>query len=109
MNSENVGLILFAIIALGAVIAFLLVIGGPTATGNISKYQKIGTSGFSERDAVDACHRGFSCNDGQGAVPTGRYDEVGNLYECVCQMYSYNSFYKTDDPITYWRSAYSKS
>jgi len=100
MNEQSAGLIIFALIALGAVFAFILVFGGPPAdTGYVSGTQKVAVSWYKVRDAVDACSRGTHCNDGLPGVPTGNYDDLRELYECRCQ---------TSDPgFLFWRSAYS--
>jgi len=98
MNEENVGLIIFAFIALSAVFAFILVLGSidPTPTGQAGA--KIGTSTFKVRDAYQACSVAH-CNDGLPGMPTGNYDPVRELYECRCQ---------TSDPtFLFYRSAYA--
>ncbi len=100
MNSESVGLVIFALIALSAVFAFILVLGGPPdTTGQLSGEQKIGTSWYKVRDAFQACSSGTHCNDGLPGIPTGNYDTMRELFECKCQ---------TSNPsFTFWRSAYS--
>lgn len=98
MNEESIGLVIFALIALGAVFAFILVLGGPEKTGNLAATQKIGTSWFKFRNAYEACAVAH-CNDGLPGIPTGNYDPVRELYECRCQ---------TSDPsFTFYRSAYA--
>ncbi|PIN74573.1 hypothetical protein COV18_06800 [Candidatus Woesearchaeota archaeon CG10_big_fil_rev_8_21_14_0_10_37_12] len=94
MNSESAGLIIFALIALAAVFAFLLVLGGPaseTVTGNLAGTNKVGTSYYVERDAVDACADSM-CTNGIPGIPTGKYDVVKG-YECECQ-YGFDTFYE---------------
>ncbi len=99
MNSETVGLTIFALIALSAVFAFILVLGGPESTGQLSGEQKIGTSWYKVEDAWGSCAKGSFCNDGMPAVPTGNFDTRRGLYECKCQ---------TKSPSwTFWRSPYS--
>jgi hypothetical protein len=99
MNQDSIGLIIFALIALGAVFAFIIVLGGPESTGQVSGTQKIGTSWFKYRDAYEACSSGTHCSDGLPGVPTGKYDPVLEIYECTCQ---------TSDPsFVFWRSEYA--
>lgn len=98
-NSESWGLIIFAFIALAAVFAFIIVLGGPPEelSGEVSGTQKIATSYFDYSTAERAC-RHAHCDDGLPAVPTGNYDAVMELYECVCQ---------TSNPsFVMWRSAW---
>jgi len=86
--NDSTGLIIFAFVALAAVFAFIIVLGGmpaKDATGQLSGEQKIGASWFTYRDAALACSRGTHCSDGLPAIPTGRYDEARELYECICQ------------------------
>jgi len=98
MNEESVGLIIFALIALGAVFAFIFVLGGPEATGQLAGTQKLGTSTFEYRDAVLACSRGTHCSDGLPGIPTGLYDPIKELYQCRCS---------TSDPtFEMWRSVW---
>jgi len=84
--NDSLGLIIFAIIALGAVFAFIIVLGGtPPTTGDLSAEQKIATSWYKYADqAARACAR-QTCHDGLVAIPTGNYDEQRRLYECKCQ------------------------
>lgn len=85
---DSTGLIIFAFVALAAVFAFIIVLGGPEldkVTGKLSGEQKIGTSWFKERDAAQACSRGIHCSDGLPGIPTGGYDEAMELFECRCQ------------------------
>ena len=99
MNEKNLGLIIFALTALAAVFAFILVLGGPETTGQLSGTQKIGTSWYKVRYTYSACSAGTHCKDGLPGVPTGFYDPVFELFECRCQ---------TSDPtFTFWRSAYA--
>lgn len=90
MNERNLSLVIFAFIALSAVFAFVVVLGGPepVATGNAGA--KIGTSSYKIRGAYDACMSSH-CDDGLGGLPTGNYDPVRELYECKC-VYSNPSF-----------------
>ena len=99
MNAESIGLVIFALIALGAVFAFIVVFGGPPdTTGYLSGEQKPGTSWYKTRDEFEACARGAHCSDGMPGIPTGNYDTLRELYECKCQ---------TSEPsFTFWRSAY---
>ncbi len=99
MNQESLGLIIFALIALGAVFAFIIVLGGPEPTGQLSGTQKIGTSWYKFKLAEQACAADTHCQDGLPGLPTGNYDPIRGLYECKCQ---------TSDPaFTFWRSEYS--
>ena len=99
MNSDSLGLIIFAFIALGAVFAFILVFGGPQETGALSGTQKIGTSWFKVRDSYQACSSGSHCSDGLPGMPTGNYDPITELFECRCQ---------TRDPtFVFYRSKFS--
>ncbi len=102
-NNDNWGLIIFAFVALAAVFAFILVLGGPPdpqSTGNLAGSQRPATSDFEYRTGQKACAHA-NCNDGLPAVPTGNYDRVRELYECVCQ---------TSDPsFIMWRSPYGKA
>ena len=99
MNEESLGLIIFALIALGAVFAFIFVLGGPEPTGQLSGSQKPATSWYKVRDAFDACSKGSQCEDGLPGIPTGNYEPHYQLYECKCQ---------TSNPgFLFWRSAYS--
>ncbi len=85
MNEQSLGLVIFALTALGAVLAFIFVFGGPEKTAALAGSQKIGTSWFNVRDAFEACGSGTHCNDGLPALPTGNYDSVKELFECKCQ------------------------
>ncbi len=100
MDEGSVGLIIFALIALGAVFAFILVFGGPPAdTGYVSGSQLPAVSWFKVRDAYEACDHGSQCEDGLPGIPTGNYDDLRELYECRCQ---------TSNPsFLFWRSSYS--
>lgn len=98
MNADNVGLVIFALIALSAVFAFIIVLGGPEPSTTGQAGAKLGTSTFKYRDPYDACSVAH-CNDGLPGVPTGNYDEIRELYECKCQ---------TSDPtFLFYRSAYA--
>jgi hypothetical protein len=100
MNEESLGIIIFALIALGAVFAFLFVLGGPQAetTGQLAGSQKIGTSWYKYRDAFAACAHAH-CSDGLPAIPTGEWDRFIGAYQCVCQ---------TSDPnLEMYRSRYA--
>jgi hypothetical protein len=99
MNQDSLGLIIFALIALGAVFAFIFVFGGPAETGALSGTQKIGTSWYKVKDAYQACGSGSHCSDGLPGLPTGNYDQVAELFECKCQ---------TKDPaFVFYRSKFS--
>ncbi len=99
MNEESLGLVIFALVALGAVFAFIFVLGGPEPTGQVAGTQKLGTSWYDYRTATKACAVGVNCEDGLPGVPTGNWDPMRYLYECRCQ---------TSDPtFTFWRSQFS--
>lgn len=100
MNEQSVGLILFALIALGAVFAFIIVFGGPPdTTGNLAASQKIGTNWYKYRNPFDACSSGTNCEDGLPGIPTGGYDTTLQIYQCRCQ---------TSDPtFVFYRSQYA--
>lgn len=90
---DSSALIIFAFVALAAVFAFIIVMGGPAVdevTGKVAGTNKIGTSWFKERDAALACSRGTHCEDGLPAIPTGRYDEAREVWECICQTTNQN-------------------
>ena len=99
MNEESIAIIIFALIALGAVFAFIIVLGGPEQTGALAGTQKIGTSWFNVREAYTACGSGTHCEDGLPGLPTGNYDPVTELFECKCQTY--------DPSFTFYRSKFS--
>jgi len=98
MNQESIGLIIFALIALGAVFAFIIVFGGPSDTGMLSGTQKIGTSTLKNRDAFQACSAGTNCIDGLPGIPTGGWDNTLQLYQCRCQV--------SEPSFIFYRSAY---
>lgn len=100
MNEGSVGLIIFALVALGAVFAFILVFGGPPdTTGNLAGGQKVGTSWYKYRDSFEACSAGTHCSDGLPGIPTGGYDPTLQVFQCRCQ---------TSDPtFVFYRSAYA--
>lgn len=79
MNTESTGLIIFALIALGAVFAFLLVIGPPTGEAAAG----IGTSTYKMRDAFEACARGSDCPRRMQPYPIA-YDELTQTVWCEC-------------------------
>ncbi len=98
MNEESIGLIIFALAALAAVFAFILVLGGPEHTGQLSGTQRLGTSYFKYRDAMQSCATPVNCEDGLPGIPTGEWVPDHNLYKCRCQ---------TSDPtFEFWRSPY---
>jgi len=98
MNEQSTGLIIFALIALSAVFAFIIVFGGPEPSATGQAGTKLGTSWFKYRGAFQACSVAH-CSDGLPGMPTGNYDEVRELYECRCQ---------TSDPtFLFYRSAYA--
>jgi hypothetical protein len=99
MNEESLGIIIFALIALGAVFAFIFVLGGPEQTGAVAGSSKLGTSWFRVDDAFSACDKGSHCSDGLAALPTGNYDPVTELFECKCQT--------SDHSFTFYRSKYA--
>lgn len=82
MNVKDISLFIFALVAISAVFAFILVLGDGI-TGQAGS--KIGTSTFKQRDAFQACSIS-SCDDGLGGIPTGNYDPVRELYECRCKV-----------------------
>jgi len=86
MNEGSLGLIIFALIALGAVFAFIIVFGGPPeTTGDLAHSQKIGTSWYKYRDSYMACASGTHCEDGLPGTPTGGYDPTLEIFQCRCQ------------------------
>jgi hypothetical protein len=97
-KANNTVLIVFALVALAAVFAFIFVFAGKGTTGEISNYQKIGTSTYRVLTAEQACATSIHCNDGLPGIPTGVYDELRGLYECRCQT--------SDLSTTFWRSRY---
>ena len=102
MNQDSIALIIFAFIALGAVFAFIFVLGGPQPTGDLAGSNKLGTSWFKTRDAYSACSHGTFCRDGLAPEPTGEYDPLMELYHCRCMG---NNDMNPD--IDFWRSAYA--
>ena len=99
LNEETLGLIIFAITALGAVYAFIFVLGGPqSATGQVIG-ELASVSNFQIREAERAC-RPLMCSDGFPGIPTGKYDAKRELYECKCL--------KSEQARTFYRSRYSK-
>lgn len=98
MNKKANALIIFALVALCAIFAFIFVFAGAPTTGQISNYQKIGTSTYKVLTPEQACATSIHCNDGLPGVPTGNYDELRGLYECRCKT--------SDQSITFWRSKY---
>ena len=104
MDTDSIALITFALIALGAVFAFIFVFGGPQidTTGQVSNYQKLGTSTYKELTADEACATGINCDDGLPGIPTGYYDEVRELYGCRCQ--TSNRAWNYQEP--FYRSKY---
>lgn len=100
MNHDTLGLIVFAITALGAVYAFIFVLGGePQATGDAVVGEIVPASSTHYRSAERAC-KYLNCDDGLSGVPTGRYDAARELYECKCQ---------TSNPASlFYRSRYAK-
>ena len=97
MKLENIALIIFALVALGAVFAFIFTFRG-SPTGEVSIYQRMGTSSYTYLDAVDACKTSINCRDGLPGVPTGVVDEYRGLYECRCVS--------SDKSTTFWRSPF---
>lgn len=100
MNNETTGLIIFALIALTAVFAFIYVIGPPTG-----EYMSgIGTSTYKMRDAFEACARGSNCNNRVNAVPIG-YDELTQTVICECPTPPIGAW-RERNPFTFQRSLY---
>lgn len=100
MASDSAELILFALVALAAVFAFIIVLGGPSQTGQLAGSQKTPVSSWDIRNAYEACASSM-CEDGLPGIPTGYYDHVRNLYECQCQ---------TSNPsFVFYRSPYGKA
>jgi len=97
-KENNTALIVFALVALCAVFAFIFIFAGRGATGEISNYQKIGVSTYKVLTAEQACATSIHCEDGLPGVPTGVYDKLRGLYECKCQT--------SDKSTTFWRSKY---
>ena len=98
MNQDTIGLVIFALTALGAVYAFIFVLGGPAATGQFSAEPAV--SYFQQRTAEAACANAHDCHDGLAGVPTGVFDAERELYECKCQ--------KSNPHFTFYRSRYSR-
>lgn len=97
MDMKNLGLIIFALVALAAVMSFIFVLGGPektsTPTGQLSGEQIYAASGYKVmNDGVLTCARRFSCR-GRPGIYLG-YDAARDLFLCGCQV---NAF-------TGWRS-----
>ena len=106
MNEESTGLIIFALIALAAVFAFIFILGGPEKTGQLAGTQKIGTSYFKYRDAAEACSKGTHCQVGLDAIPTGVFDPYINAYQCRCPTADRSFEWRQDQNFYFWRSAY---
>ena len=88
MDIKNIGLIIFALVALAAVLSFIYVLGGPddtkTPTGQLSGEQISGTSWFKVmNDGNLVCSTRFSCR-GRPGVYLG-YDAARDLFLCGCQ------------------------
>jgi len=108
MNEQSTGLIIFALIALAAVFAFIFVLGGPESekTGQLAGTQKIGTSYFKYRTAEEACSKATNCQVGLPAVPTGRFDPYIGAYECRCVTALRETGWRSDQNFYFWRSPY---
>jgi hypothetical protein len=98
MNTEGIGLVIFALIALGAVFAFILVIGPPTG-----EYSGIGTSTMKIRDAFEACNRGSNCPHRMKPYPI-HWDDYSQTV--VCQCPAQTGGYRPYEPFTFQRSLY---
>lgn len=116
-NQQNISLLIFAIIALAAVFAFIIILGGPqldNVTGQVASSKFYATTmryynqnpnaitTYSLVDAQKACSRS-TCRNGLSPTPTGRFDPVAGLYECYC----YTTF-SGDKTFTQWMSVYYK-
>ena len=99
MNTESTGLVIFALIALGAVFAFILVIGPPT--GEYSS--GIGTSTYKMRDAFVACAKGTHCPRRMQPYPIG-WDDLTQTVYCECPEPA--GAYRDYEPMTFRRSLY---
>jgi len=117
MNNQNISLLIFAFIALGAVFAFIIILGGPEmdkVTGQVasSKFYQTTTRYYNQNpnaittynlvDARKACSRS-TCRNGLSPTPTGYFDPVAGLFECYC----YTTF-SGDKTYTLWMSTYYK-
>jgi len=77
MNIKNIGLIVFAFVALAAVFSFIFVIGRPQSSGAVAASQLFGVSP-SYKDAWAACATLSPCPNRVPGVPIGYYDAAGN-------------------------------
>lgn len=97
MDLKNMGLIIFALVALAAVMSFIYVLGGPehnnSPTGQLAGGQITDTSNYKVmNDGILTCATRFSCR-GRPGIYLG-YDAARDLFMCGCQV---NGF-------TGWRS-----
>ena len=96
MDIKNIGLIIFALVALGAVLCFIYVLGGPetgSPTGQLSGEQIYASSWYKVmNDGELVCTTRFDCR-GRPGIYLG-YDAARDLFLCGCQV---NAF-------TGWRS-----
>ena len=95
MNQQGIGLIIFAFTALGAVLAFIFVFGGPEED---AAWSGASVHSLKERDAYEACSTGTYCDDNLPGIPTGEYDPANRHFQCTCQT--------SDPPFTFWRARY---
>lgn len=77
MSIKNIGLIVFALVALAAVFSFIFVLGGAKSTGAAAASQLYGVSP-AFKDARDACATLSPCPNKVPGVPIGFYDSAGN-------------------------------
>ncbi len=90
MDLKNAGLIIFALVALAAVMGFIYTMGGPekTPTGQLSGEQKSATSWYKVMDdGEEVCAVRVRCPLGQPAKFIG-YNAATDMFGCVC----YNGF-----------------
>ncbi len=89
MDIKNIGLIVFAMVALAAVLSFIYALGGPEATkgptGQLSGEQISATSGYKVmNDGNLVCATRFSCR-GRPGVYLG-YDAARDMFLCGCRV-----------------------
>lgn len=90
MNIKNAGLIIFALVALAAIMGFIYTMGGPekTPTGQLSGEQISATSWYKTNDDCNlVCAKRVRCPLGQPATCIG-YNAATDMFGCTC----YNGF-----------------
>ena len=97
MDMKNMSLIVFAFVALAAVMSFIYVLGEPaetnTPTGQLSGSQIYASSWYKVmNDGEDVCTKRFSCRGRPGIFLD--YDPARDMFLCGCEV---NEF-------TGWRS-----